>query len=403
MNALTAQSSPNQFRGPGTTKEQSNNGPYCVDTFWKLMQDDSPFNTQMTSLALQAFVDIFQSSLCNKYIMPYLSLCVENIKNSTSVYQSLYVAEILITQSCINEDVMQYPNSILSISSEMVEKINTDFNLVELIIKSLVKYRRFSDPKLEQYPQKQQSAKVIEGKYSHDHNVRWRAKLLLFILSNSATLKFSEEHLSTLWNEYVVLCKASATRSLFLRLLLFEDKNCNLKKLKRLFSLKGLSFILDSLYARHNELALECSMVYYKCFHRYFKLVNILKGKLEESDYLRVIDLEGVYGLEALWDISLCCANEEVRLSFCKLLVSFYLYLSESLRSVRINIWNLFVEKVTGKLKEVDNEKMILNLINLLLAFFRRMDGEEYSNLRVSSNKEVKITFDFILKPGKMN
>eukprot|EP00826_Nyctotherus_ovalis_P024659 TRINITY_DN19033_c0_g1_i2.p1 TRINITY_DN19033_c0_g1~~TRINITY_DN19033_c0_g1_i2.p1 ORF type:complete len:330 (+),score=108.57 TRINITY_DN19033_c0_g1_i2:25-990(+) len=299
-----------------------------------------------------------------------------------------------------------YKRQMIPFPQEMVRKINDKFNFVGLMINCLVEYRRFSDSKLQQYPAKAQAGIIIEGKYTHEQNLVRRLKFLSFILLHAASVKLFEENLSVLWNEYVVSCSVYMTKGTFLKWLLFEDKNCYVPQLKRVFTLEGLKFLFDSLYARYNELALEFSITFYKCFRRYFVLVNMWEGKLEESEHVRVTELKEVYGLEALWDVALSCKHEKVREFCCQLLVSFYLYPSESLHPTRVGIWNLFVDKVTGKLEEAEgknDESMILNLISLLLAFFHRMDGEEYHFESSVHDKLTKMTLTLIIRPGTVS
>lgn len=398
LNALAAHASVVQVDGIEPARDQwSSTGPYCVSIFWELMQDNSAFGTQMTGLALQAFLEVFRSSLCDECVVPYLTRCADNVRNSVSVCQSLQVAETLVTQLAGSKD------SMISLPQEIVRKINDRFNFIGLMISCLVEYRRFSDSKLQQYPAKAQSGVILEGKYTHEQNLARRLRFLKFILLHSTSSKLFEDNLPVLWNEYVASCSVYVTKGMFLQWLLFEDKNCFVPQLKRVFTLQGLKFLFDSLYARCDELALEYSTAFYKCFRRYFVLVNMWEGKLEESEYVRATEVKEVYGLEALWDAALSCKHEKVRELCCQLLVSFYLHPSESLNLIRVDIWNLFVDKVTGKLEEAESsndDTTILNLINLLLAFFHRMDGEEYHFDSSAHDKFVKMTLTLIAKPG---
>ena len=160
------------------------------------------------------------------------------------------------------------------------------------------------------------------------------------------------------------------------------------------------------MYEQNKELAKNFGFIFYKCFNRYFVLVNVWEEKLEKSNVLRAKEIEGLYGLESLWEISLICSHEKLKEEFIQFLVSLYLYLSESLQPERIKIWNGFVDKVRIRLNEAENvneNSLILSLINLLLTFFRTLDGDKYYTESLEQIQRTnKLNITAIIKPGML-
>eukprot|EP01022_Parablepharisma_sp_SALTPOND_P032448 TRINITY_DN845_c0_g2_i1.p1 TRINITY_DN845_c0_g2~~TRINITY_DN845_c0_g2_i1.p1 ORF type:complete len:2060 (+),score=156.24 TRINITY_DN845_c0_g2_i1:5530-11709(+) len=375
-------------------------GLYCVPIFWEIIQDTLPFNTHMTDKAVQAFLETIKSPRCSNCILPYLFLCMENIKQSKSVFQSLVVAKVLISQFTDKKYSMVY------LPYEAIKKLDENFKVVDLLISSLVEYRKLSDLTLGRQDQREKFGKdvIVQGKYTHGQNLAYRMHFLEYILFNSEDLELTPHHLSTLWTEYVTHCRSLVTKKQFLRWLLFDREKWSNTQLKKVFTSEACAFLLNSFCSSFAELSRDFGLLYYKCFERYFVLTNLWQECLERGERLRASKLEEMHGLEELWKLAVQCRHEPTRIKFAQLLVNLYLYLGEALLPKRISLWNGFVSRIMNKIQEAEdkNEDVgIANLINLLLTFFHKLDGTGFhiNNLPLT-HPISKFTITFTFKPG---
>lgn len=69
---------------------------YGLDLFWRGIQDGSGFSWMSSSSMLNSLTELWQHPFCDTQKVNFASRCVENLKNSISVPQSLTVLRSII-------------------------------------------------------------------------------------------------------------------------------------------------------------------------------------------------------------------------------------------------------------------------------------------------------------------
>jgi len=354
-------------------------GLYCVPIFWDILQDTYPFNKKITELAQEAFIEtIVKSPNANIAILSYIYLCMENVKKNKSVCQSLEISSHLIQKYSIQQGSMT-----VACPHAAIKALDSKIRFIDLIVQSLVEYRRFSDPKLcaKEFADKIQKEVILTGKHTHLQHLNSRMKFLEFLLFSSNDVKLTTTHLTQLWMEFITLCKSFTSKKAFLRWLMFENEFHNIIQLKDILSIEISNFVFDQLRKNSGDLSRDFGVIYFKCFERYFLFTNLQLKNLEESDLIRVLKFEPLQGIEELWNLAVYNKNEKSRLCFAQLLINLYLYPSASLMNSRIKIWNDFITRIMLTIKEADKKAedyAVGNLINFLLTFFNKLDGTMY-------------------------
>jgi hypothetical protein len=69
---------------------------YGLDLFWKGIQDNSGFSYIVSGSMLNSLVELLGQPFCKLQRVPFALRCIENLKQSTSVTQSLMVLRHII-------------------------------------------------------------------------------------------------------------------------------------------------------------------------------------------------------------------------------------------------------------------------------------------------------------------
>lgn len=89
---------------------------------WELIQDKNKLDANLVKSAINALADILKKIGSKQDKEKVLSLCVDNLNNGTSVYQSL----VLFTQICLSFK----SDSIMSLVKDGSNKFNIIFVIV---------------------------------------------------------------------------------------------------------------------------------------------------------------------------------------------------------------------------------------------------------------------------------
>lgn len=122
-----------------------------------------------------------------------------------------------------------------------------------------------------------------------------------------------------------------------------------------------------------------------KCFHTYFKLINIQQGNLEQyRKKLEVVDFSKLVGLDTLWQLSFESRNDKARDESRELLVDVHLRLGNSYdMDSRRGIMSKFVQRAmevltdaSNNIKNDNSEQKALSVVQALSEFLDRYEGK---------------------------
>lgn len=118
----------------------------------------------------------------------------------------------------------------------------------------------------------------------------------------------------------------------------------------------------------------------FKCYERYFEILNEKEGNLEISkNYNKIIRYESLIGIDVFWDILLNCTNEKVIKDVKNLLVNVHLKIASSKIDDKISVWQNFINKIMQCLDSSQkNPTFTTNFISLLNMFVVSFDGIRY-------------------------
>eukprot|EP01127_Copromyxa_protea_P022514 TRINITY_DN8090_c0_g1_i1.p1 TRINITY_DN8090_c0_g1~~TRINITY_DN8090_c0_g1_i1.p1 ORF type:complete len:2714 (-),score=433.50 TRINITY_DN8090_c0_g1_i1:44-7879(-) len=271
---------------------------YGLDLFWNGVQDGANFSFMVSSAMLSSLVDLLGHSSCKLQRVPFALRCVENLRRSVSVPQSLHVLRSIITfYSARSSDVTP---------EEVILSLNAHHNLLDLFFNSLAQYTQ----KLREIaPNGDLDAcrYVSNGShYSYFTDIKTRLDFLEF-LCRTSPLELQESHIDLLWDN-VLLHPVSPTIS---------DVGYNwLKNVAR--TLDGFTALTDCAlrYIFERKVATLnlrfLSPEGFSFFEYYFRMVNWSEHLLEQiGNEHRVLSLE-LIGIDMLWKIAFEASNPQV-------------------------------------------------------------------------------------------
>lgn len=339
----------------GADKNRSEN-LYGLPLLWDFMKDYpsieessdvmrdnySPNNIETIEACVGYISDLTNSNNVDEAVKEkFLTMCMENIKNSKSVLQSFILSKKI------------YENIQYQKRRKVLKKLDEDFNVLSLIINDFQRYMNLvknaipSDKPLIESNSLMKT--IFEGYYNHHANISTRLHIIYSFIPNGQdkTISFDPTHIDQLWDMLII--KAN-----------IDDERCLLYEfLREEFSQGFYEYVFDSILNNKDKFSFrDISMSGYLLYERYFYLVNYNNKKLIlDNKYYRV-QSEDIIGLDSLWLMLTEVLNEDVRNNLCRLLVLLCTSLKIYSEEFCTKYWHSFFEKMFEKLNFCYENKM---------------------------------------------
>ena len=349
---------------------------YFIPTFWTLVQDDTPISLPLTELAMNALTDAIRSKYNENVYLQYINLCMQNLKAHKSIKQSLYLARYIFMVINAYKTTPQYP-----LVAKVLSKLHQSLNLVELLLSDFAFYLDVSRHKSASMTEEEHGERVFAGKYSHSQNLDIRFKFLEFILSQgSEDIKMGKENLQKLWDLFVTDSPALSDTKQFFRWISAEKESGASVVPVSQFTAEENVKLFETICKARELLAEKLGLVYYKCFAKHFKLVNMQNSALTiVRTKFNIKDYDRLQGLDALWENVSQSAEDQLRIKFSELLIDVYIYFAEGLKEKQPAICGAFLSRCMKEIMSSDSELVVGNLVKLMLLFIETIDGTKYT------------------------
>ena len=372
---------------------------YFIPTFWEILQDGSPTPIEIPYLAQQAIKELLISPPFHTFLLRYLFMCIENIKAHKSVAQSYSISYYIM--DTFSKNIETSHKSL----TQWIEEISREYPLIDIILNSCIHYMEVVLKSQElKNPKADITMTTFEGNYCHSVNIFNRLRLLETVVKNGGdNVKMGKEKILKLWNLYVTDCKIACDTNQFLAWLCQENQQPNNILPSNFFQTEENFYLFDLIFQSRNQLTEKFIMLYFKCFAKQFKLVNLEKGAITiKYGRIRVLKFENLFGMDQLWDNAIFCADN-ARVKFCNLLIDVHVNLYEANYDKKIEICQAFLSKCMKNIINADPEKdqaQITNLIKLLVLFLEVIDGKKFSSYNEHSTSHTNpSTILITLKP----
>lgn len=361
---------------------------FFLPLIWNFMQDDAKVSPGIAEQALQSMIYLLQQPFCNSIRLQYLYLCMQNIKQLKSIYQSISLSHQIIISF-----KRQIPEIGLNLH-EIIKEINIKFPFIDIIINSCQYYMKIVENTIIQSKLKTDILDTIfAGKHKHSQILKGIFSFMqsLLILGD-ANIKITKDHILKLWNTYVKECKVEYDTKEFLKWLSLEKESTINILPVCLFEKDINSYLFDLICKTNDKIVEENGLIFFKCFSKQFKLINIENNSIDiRRGRVKAVSFERMTGLDSVWEKVCRISGEQLRLKYCDLLVDIYLNVSEALQDKKVDFCKDFIDKAMKEIMKSDLEKeqlKIANLVKLILIFLEALDGKKYI-----SNNETHSVF----------
>lgn len=375
---------------------------FGLPLLWNYLQDDTqermvlaeetePLNhIDVIKVCVDYVSDLTSSNYMDEAVKDkLLNMCMENVKNHTSIVQSLILAKNI------------FENILYQRRKKVLKKLDEDYKIITLIVDDFAMYLQHVQSTLSTNPifisEGQIMNTIFAGHYAHSVNISTRLNTIYFFISTGQErmVIYETSHIDRLWDLLVLNSNTEEEKNLlfdFMR----EEYSC-------FFEYVFQNILNDSTKFDFSSI----TMAGYQLYERYFFAVNYNTRRLAlDAKYYRV-QSEDIIGINSLWKMLTEVTYEDVRYSICKLLSLLCTSLKQYTEEFSSKYWSNFFSKMYDNLYvsfEQRNEKGIkgiVNFINLLLRDFGN-DGEIPSENDVNFSKEGKeYTFVYMLKDEK--
>ena len=343
---------------------------FSISTFWDLIQDDTQIPLLLTDLALSSLQEILKTDYCNPNRIECITKCIENLMENKSIPQSLQL--ILDLYSDANMDM---------------QKCIRRYNLIELLLKDCELYLTLVTTKLQNIKINGNIGEMLfMNKYPHHKNIEIRLQFFDFIMLYRLS-SMNKSYIFKLWSQFIIDCKFEYEKRIFLDWLSNDSPTAATVWLQ-----EESEYLFEIISNSRSQFINSLENQYYKCFAKYFKLVNLHKSKEDNI----------IIGLESLWECVSYSQNENIRILYSELVISSYINWNILPEETIADKWKIFIDYCMNLLKKgenVYNHSVIANLIRLIILFIDTADGNKYN----SSNPNPKNLIEVMLKPGNIS
>ncbi|XP_076067071.1 ubiquitin carboxyl-terminal hydrolase-like faf isoform X3 [Oratosquilla oratoria] len=327
---------------------------------WSLAHsDDVP--TEIMDQALCAHVKILDYS-CSQdrdaQKKHWLDCCVEELKHDNWVLPALkQIREICCSYSEAPPNFNQHQRAPhVNYRHDVISKLQTQHSLVVLVADNLTAYMKnirkiAKDCLLSENPEIDPAQIVPDGRYNHILQVQERLSFLRFLLKDGQ-LWLCAPQAKQIWN-----CLAESA------VFTVDRESCFKWFSKLMGDEPDLDPEINRDFFENNILQLEPSLLTengMKCFDRFFKAVNSKEGKLVLKRRAYLMDDVDLIGVEYVWRVVLCGA-EEIASRAIQLLRETFTNLGPRLQAGQVEIHDDFLSNCMSRLKAMYDTVSVLD------------------------------------------
>lgn len=184
-------------------KDKNSDCIYGLDLFWSGIQDGSNFSYVVSSTMLSSLMELLSQPFCKFQWVPFAMRCIENLRQSVSVPQSLIIMRHIIglyfhfLAYCVGlyGDRMSNDNT-----EEVIRRLNSSQNLLGLYFDSLSSYTQTVRENATADPCRY----ILPGThYSYYNNIKVRLDFLDYII-RKAPIELQTSQVDMLWDNIVL-------------------------------------------------------------------------------------------------------------------------------------------------------------------------------------------------------
>jgi len=376
-------------------KEPDDPDLFFIPTFWTLMLDSTNISQNLTDLSMHFLRECLKEFQCSKYYPQYYKLCLANLVMHKSVKQSLTLAPYIMALYGSQKITGTQLLSKKCFGQDLITIILNDFEYYEEIVRN-------------SGIQNINENTIFLGKYGHLANLESRFKFLELILNvGNEELRMGIENLQRLWHIFVTNAPHEFDTQLFFKWISQEKETINNIQPVPIFKQDENIQLFELISNKDTSQILsdKFKLVYYQCFAKQWKLVNIQNGCISISksrivvkNYIKLI------GIDAIWQNVKFIRDNNTKQKFDDLLINIYLNQSEALISQRPSIISEFITRCMTNIMNSNSEPNLItaNLIRLLLSFLESLDGLKYNEQEINEGVS-KYQISVILKPSTLS
>ena len=344
-----------------------------IELLWKTVLDSSPLANNLIEMAVGHIKSITHQMNAGILRNHFMNKCLAEIKNGTSIPQSLTIA--------IN--ILQYYNNYKDIDSshsKIMNALKLQYDLINTLIKDLRRYKEVVKQALANAKPTATAyfEAVYEGKFSHKLNLEKRLKMIELLFDPNLQM----EHLEDLWVLFIKQANHEADRRIYCSWLMKKNEEETPGEI--------IVFLPSKLHIFH-QFRVFCNKNYtdyiglleeeFECFTYLFKLVNHYENKikLSKNGKFSITDFD-LTGKSDLWDIFLNSGSPKIVECAIDLLVDLHLQFSLNFdKKKKREIQDDFTVKCINLLKQSfanQNFGLLNKAISLIMSFFDKFEGK---------------------------
>jgi len=307
-----------------------------------------------------------------------MNKCMFEIKNGTSIPQSLTVAINILLYYTSSRDLDNSYKKIL-------QSLKVQFEIIDTLIKDLKRYKEVVKSGLKDNKAGNYLETVYEGKFNHKVNLERRLKMIEVLISTYADYKdpiLSLEHMEELWLIFIKHANHEHDRRIYCSWLMKKSDEDSPGEINLFLPSKmHFSHQFKIFCNKNNTDYFNLIEEEFECFTYLFKLVNHYEGKikLSKTGKFSIIDFE-LIGKTDLWDIFLNTTSQRIIENSIDLLVDLHLQFNVSFeRKKKKEIQDDFTIKCINLLKQSftnQNFGLLNKSISLIMSFFDKFEGK---------------------------
>ncbi|KAL4505333.1 hypothetical protein ABPG72_002395 [Tetrahymena utriculariae] len=362
---------------------------FGLPKLWGCIQDSNKVSNQLVSICVDSLSELFKSNFFSSNKEQYLQFCFDNLKNGTSVPQSLQLAIFLIKTYSSNSSFL----GVGELNSESItQKYNKDYNFMEAIVKDFENYMRQVLQKIKKTGvilDEKQGEEVFIGKYGHIQNIDIRLEFISLInkhLSNKQK-DITIEQLKKLWKILVRSSITNIEKNKFLTWLNKKrqnnnDNNNNNKNVaSSLLDENLLSQALDQIFCDKELMnGFQIDKEIFDCLKNIFQMVNLKNKSIELNNQQLILinKYDQIVGKEVFWNLSLYCIDPQVLEEVRQLLVNIHLRKTLKSQETKPRMWGKFTEKCHEILSQAKSPQVQSHIVLMIKIFLQEIEGKMF-------------------------